>query len=73
MSKEFKSISQQIMADMWDSVIPPPDGQIVINRLGTVCMSYKTLQKFGYECNDTSEVFKEWKREWEEKSNQTDL
>ena len=58
-------IGQQIMSDIWDCVFPPPDGQIVINRLGTVCMSYKTFQDLGYESKD--EKVMEWLKEWEER------
>lgn len=44
-----KTISEQLMADWWDTVVPPPDGQIVINRFGTVVMSYETFKMTGYD------------------------
>ena len=69
MSREIERAleKQSDIAYMWDEMIPPPNGQIIINRLGTVCMSYETLQQLGYECNDKSEIFAEWKKEWEKK------
>ena len=44
-----KELTQSDVAKMWDKMIPPPDGQIIINSLGTVCMNYDTLKKLGYE------------------------
>ena len=59
---------QNELSDMWDETLPPPDGQIVINHLGTVCMSYNTLKKLGYECNSTDKILEEWKKEWQNES-----
>ena len=44
-----KKLTQSDIAEMWDKMIPPPDGQLIINSLGTVCMSYATLKSIGYE------------------------
>lgn len=54
------------IANMWNRV-PPPDGQIVINDLGTVFMSYATLEQLAYKLNDESEAFKEWREQWQKK------
>ena len=50
---------------MWDEMIPPSKGEIHINRLGTVCMSYETFQLLGYEIEDDHENFAKWKDGWE--------
>lgn len=42
-------LTQSDIAEMWDKMVPPPDGQLIINSLGTVCMSYDTLKSLGYE------------------------
>lgn len=56
-----ETTNQSDIADMWNDMIPPPDGQIVINRLGTVCMSYNTLKQLGYEC--TADILNKWLNE----------
>ena len=58
-------MSQSDIAEMWDEMIPPSKGEIHINRLGTVCMSYETFQLLGYEIEDDHENFAKWKDGWE--------
>lgn len=56
-----KKLTQSDVAEMWDKMFPPPDEQIIINSLGTVCMSYATLKKLGYELgSEGRETLERW-------------
>ena len=55
------------MCDVWNDMIPPPDGRIYINALGTVCMNYNTycqIYNMGVKGSDNEDDFREWLREW---------
>ena len=55
------------MTDVWNDMIPPSYGQIYVNTLGTVCMSYATfcqIYNIGVQQHSNEESFKEWLEGW---------
>lgn len=55
------------MCDVWNNMIPPSDGKIYVNALGTVCMNYDTFCQIcdgGIEQNDSRADFRDWLKVW---------